>query len=141
MRLTDVLPVTRAVSTSVGEFVVHGIGTYQIGQLLQQFPDLLSIIERSGAKVETLIQMAPDLVTSVIVIGAIDEGEDVEAATRGVRNLTLVDQFKLFEAILELTMPGGVVPFVVSVKDLVKRLSRGDVGKAPDTSSPPPVSD
>jgi len=135
--LVDIVPQTRTVALSIGEVELRGLGLRHIADLLVRFPELRKLWAGGAPAldVDTLIEAAPDAVGAIIAIAA----SQPEAAETIGDALSLDDAAECLIAIRELTMPGGVDPFV---EKLSRLLGADDLpsGKAAATSTPPPPS-
>lgn len=133
--LVDIVPQTRTVELSIGPVELHGLGLRHIADLLLRFPELrkLWIDGAPALNIDVLIAAAPDAVGAIIAIAA----SQPEAAETIGDTLSLDDAAECLIAIRELTMPGGVNPFV---ERLGRLLGADDAlsGRAAATSTPPP---
>jgi hypothetical protein len=135
--LVDIVPQTRPVTLSIGTVELRGLGLRHIADLLVRFPELRKLWTNGAPAldVDTLIEAAPDAVGAIIAIAA----SQPEAAETIGDALSLDDAAECLIAIRELTMPGGVDPFV----ERLSRLLGADVslsGRDQDTNTPPPPS-
>jgi len=108
--LVDIVPQTRAVEIGAGQLKLRGLGLRHIAELLLRFPELRKLWV-DGAPVldiEVLIETAPDAIGTIIAEAA----SQPEAAGNISLSLSLEDVFECLIVIRELTMPGGVNPFV-----------------------------
>ena len=136
--LVDIVPQTRTVEIAAGALELRGLGLRQISDLLLRFPELRKLWA-SGApalEVDALIEAAPDTIGAIIAAAA---GQP-EAAGNIAEALPLDDLAECLIAIRELTMPGGVDPFVARISRLLG--ADGDLlsGRAAATNTPPPPS-
>ena len=133
--LVDIVPQTRTVALSIGSVELRGLGLRHVADLLVRFPELRKLWAGGAPAldVDTLIEAAPDAVGAIIAIAA----SQPEAAETIGDALSLDDAAECLIAIRELTMPGGVDPFV----ERLARLLGADadpVGKGAATNTPPP---
>lgn len=135
--LVDIVPQTRKVELSIGAVELHGLGLRHIADLLVRFPELRKLWAGGAPAldVDVLIAAAPDAVGAIIAIAA----SQPDAAETIGDALSLDDAAECLIAIRELTMPGGVDPFV----EKLSRLLGADAlpsGREAGTSMPPPPS-
>ena len=135
--LVDIVPQTRPVELSIGTVELRGLGLRHIADLLVRFPELRKLWAGGAPAfdVDTLIEAAPDAVGCIIAIAA----SQPEAAETIGDALSIDDAAECLIAIRELTMPGGVDPFV----EKLSRLLGADAlpsGKEAATNTPPPPS-
>jgi hypothetical protein len=135
--LVDIVPQTRTVELSIGTLQLHGLGLRSIAALLMECPELrkLWVNGAPALDIDTVICEAPSAVGLIIAIAAHQE----DAADNIADALSLDDAAECLIAIRELTMPGGVDPFV----EKLARLLGADAlpsGREAATSMPPPPS-
>jgi hypothetical protein len=136
--LMDVVPLKKSVLLSTGDSLsVGGVTAAGLAAMASKFPEIRALI--SGGKAdpklftfEGLLEKAPGVVSSILADGCGFPGDD--AAEAKAASLPMVDQLALFDAILDLTFPKGVAPFVAAVTLLVSRLSADGI-KAPALNS------
>lgn len=91
---------------------VTGVSASGAVTLLTRFPEIRKLFAGKAADVtvEAIVSMAPELVAAIIAAGCGSPGDvkHEEAA----RKLGIEEQFDLITAILRLTFPAGVGPFV-----------------------------
>lgn len=133
--LVDIVPQTRIVFIEAGELELRGLGLRHIADLLLRFPELrkLWVSGAPALDVETLIENAPDAISTIIAIAA---GQPQAAAN--VDAMSIEDVLECLIAIRELTLPGGADPFA----EKLGRLLGADalLGRAADMNMPPPLS-
>lgn len=137
--LVDIVPQTRTVQIAAGELELRGLGLRQIASLLLQFPSLRNLLTEGAPEldVDMLLTMAPEAIATIIAEAA-GQPNAIDAIADGL--LTPDEVLDCLTAISDLTFPRGVRP-------LLEKLARAGlvggpapVGKAPDTSTPPPPS-
>jgi len=135
--LLDIAPRVSAVPVAGGEVDVCGVSVRGIAHLLAKFPALQSLLSGRQVDAEKLIAVAPDAIAAIIAAGCGQPG-DAEAEAVADR-LPIEDQAALISAILKLTMPKGVGPFVEMLNGLGGILNLGGAGpEAQATKSPKP---
>jgi hypothetical protein len=107
--LLDIAPERTAVKVQGHTLEVEGVAVRGIAELLRRFPTIRQLFDGSEA-MDTIVSVAPDLVAAIIAAGCGQPGDRAyeEAAAR----LPAEAQSKLFGAILKLTLPSGIGPFV-----------------------------
>lgn len=114
--LTELAALSTAVKVMGKDITVHGVSAAGIAQLLHRFPALGKAMSGGGFKQEELVKLAPDAVAALIAAGCGDPGnKEVEKAAA---KLALEAQLDLIQAIIKLTFPSGVGPFVKKLEGL-----------------------
>lgn len=123
--LLDVVALKRSVNVNGTAVAVPGISAYGIAVLLDRFPDLRRVL--TGQKVDMnaawLMENVPDAVAAVIAAGTGYPGEAEAEAIAA--SLSLEPQTELIEAIMEVTLPKGVGPFVERLKAMAEKVGVG----------------
>jgi hypothetical protein len=117
----SIAPETDTVTIGKGQIEVHGISNRVAVQILRRFPVLLSLLGEQGANMTQLLEAVPDAGTAIMAAGVRKYGD--AKAEETLDALPMVHQFDLIEAILRLTMPGGVGPFVERLTRLMNPTS------------------
>lgn len=137
--LLDIAPLARTVPVSGVDVAVYGVSAEGIASLLGRFPQLASMIgmeaekAQEGVTAEAIIKVAPTAIAAIIAAGCGYPGNP-EAEERAAQ-LSVDAQLDLISAIIELTMPKGVNPFIEKLEAAMGKL--GDVSvKAPAIKSP-----
>lgn len=110
---------------TVGEVAlpVKGVSAIGIAYLLERFPVVAQLVTGNAAEINaaTLFKLVPDAVAVIIACGCGNVNDpEAEAAAAA---LPIESQFDLLEAIIKLTMPGGVGPFVERLTKLVDQVA------------------
>jgi hypothetical protein len=131
--LLDIAPARVEVEIRGESVPVNGLTVEQIADVLAQAPALRKIMSggMNGIDEKTLMQI-PSAIGPIIAAGMGNSGNRKEAEAAS-KNLVAEEQMRLLKAILSLTMPNGVVPFVQSLTDLFNVVGGPD-GKALVTS-------
>jgi hypothetical protein len=134
--LIDMAPGTDTVEVRGTSVAVHGVSASGLALLLSRFPDLRKLM--TGLEVETaqLMAIGGEAVAAIIAAGcgyAGDEKAEVVAS-----KLSLDAQADFLGAILRLTLPKGLGPFVAKLTALggILNLDAGQSATAPDSTSP-----
>lgn len=115
--LLDIAPATVGKTIGTGDAQVtvdlHGVSALGIAKLLGLFPQLRALmtgqeVEFSAAQLATL---APEALAAIIALGAAPIA-DFDKASAAAAALALPDQLTLVQGVLEVTLPGGVGPFM-----------------------------
>ena len=133
--LIDIVPQTRAVTINGGsEVELRGLGLRHIAGLLLRFPELRKLFADGAPALdfEAIITTAPDAIGSIIAEAA---GQP-EAADNIADAMSLDDCAECVGAVLALTMPDGLGPFMEKLGGLLGDAGRL-AGRAPATTTPP----
>lgn len=112
--MTSLLEIA-AQSKKVHGITVKGVSAKGISILLNEYPEVVSMMfKKTEMSAETLLNLAPDAVASIIAAGTGSPGdaEVIEAAA----GLPIEWQLDLIDAIGKATMPNGVLPFLERLK-------------------------
>jgi hypothetical protein len=135
--LLDLAPSTRTVRVG-GEFEengadvsVFGVSAKGIASLLSQFPQLQDLFKGGELKFDaaSIATVAPDAIAAIIAAGCDSPGDP--AAVAVAERMPVGDQMKILAAVIELTMPDGIGPFMEALDATIARLDFGNRGKAP----------
>lgn len=104
--LLDIAPATE----QVAGVAVYGVSARGLAHLLGKFPELRKAMSGVGVSMEDVAKAAPDAISAIIAAGVGKPGDEEteELADR----LPLEVQAEFLEAIIRLTMPKGVNPFL-----------------------------
>jgi hypothetical protein len=143
--LVDIVPLTKTVDIRGTAIEVVGVGLDTIGELIEprEIQKAMSEVRFDGLG---LLSVLPITIRRLV---AACVGKMGDAATEeAVRKLNAVDQLALVEAMIEVSFPGGVTPFVnrlgrvVGIDDLMGALSamgarlRAPPGNGVDRAAP-----
>ncbi|WP_291207084.1 hypothetical protein [Hyphomonas sp.] len=126
--LIDIAPLTKTVTIRDVAVEVSGVSARGIAQLLARFPELRALVTGREVAIENLLTLGGDVVAAIIAAGTGIPGDT--AAEQAADRLSIDEQADLLVAVIELTMPRGLGPFV-------EKLSR--LGLGPDGASAMPV--
>lgn len=144
--LIDVVPASKDVPIQGGAVTlkVFGLSFLAIAQLIETFPLVSDLFNGGEGKlnfsVEKLVASVPGLVSATIAAASGHPGDAKwRAAAEG---LAADDQAALFEAILKLTMPEGIGPFVARVTRALGTVAGNaeENSRDPDSNTPKPLS-
>ena len=114
--LIDIAPSIDIVEVQGTPVTVHGVSASGLASLLGRFPDLRKLM--TGLEVETaqLMAIGGDAVAAIIAAGCGYPGDEKAEAIAG--QLSLDAQADFLGAIMRLTLPKGLGPFVAKLTAL-----------------------
>lgn len=121
--LLDIAPAVETVEIRGTKVEVYGVSVKGIAYLLQRFPELRAMLSGREVSADRLIEIGGDAVAAIIAAGTGYPGNEQAEAVAG--SLSLDEQADLLAAIVKLTMPGGVGPFVEKLSALGLGLGGG----------------
>ncbi|MEN6306092.1 MAG: hypothetical protein ABFD96_25425 [Armatimonadia bacterium] len=113
--LLDIAPVAETVSIRGSDIAVNGLSLTDIRDLLVTFPDAPALFA-DGVNAAALLAAAPDLVAAAICLATGYKATKDER--EAVKRLPAGDQVKLVNAIVKLSAPDGIGPFVELIVSL-----------------------
>lgn len=134
--LLDVAHSTRTVDINGVAVSVPGVSAKGVAILFARFPVFRELFSgrEPDLSVEAIASLAPEVIAAVIAAGT---GAPGDAETEAVAaNLPALAQVELIQAILDVTMPGGIGPFVERLTAAMAGVSGQDTS-IPDTKSQP----
>jgi hypothetical protein len=134
--LTDVVPATLKVKVAGTEIDVYGVSGEGLAVLIGRYPELKLVMTGRVAELDadTLMKNVPTAIAAIIAAGTGDPGNKTAEAVAA--KLPLETQFDLLAAIVKMTMPGGVHPFVEKLSAL-RGIVQGVKGPGTISSKPP----
>jgi hypothetical protein len=122
--LIDVGELSETVNIRGVEVPVTGISGRGLLGLLEKFPEVRKLFAARADEVDDTAwaKLAPDALASVIAAGTGTPGD--EAAIEVANGLPVSVQLELIEAILRLTFPDGLGPFVERMTSLAERTAK-----------------
>ncbi|TIN41400.1 MAG: hypothetical protein E5Y10_22935 [Mesorhizobium sp.] len=134
--LLDIAPLTERVSVGGAKVEVFGVSAKGIVSLLSRFPEARMLMTGKDVGVDKLMQMGGDAIAAIIAAGIGFPGDEAQEQAAG--RLSVEAQADLLTAILKVTLPNGIGPFVEKLTALGAIV--GNVAevspKAPATKSP-----
>lgn len=135
--LIDIAPSVETVPVQGASVQVHGVSASGLALLLSRFPDLRKLM--TGMEVDTaqLLAVSGEAVAAIIAAGCGYPGD--EKAEAVAAKLSLDSQADFLTAILRLTLPRGIGPFVnklTALSGLLDVDARSDTAQG--TTSPKP---
>lgn len=114
--LVDIAAITEKVTIAGTEVEVPGVSAAGVAVLLSRFPELRKLMSGIEVSAEDLLKVGPDALAAILAAGTGEPGN--EKAEAAAARLTLGDQADLLAAILRVTLPGGLDPFVEKLTGL-----------------------
>jgi hypothetical protein len=134
--LLDIAPLTETVTVRDQPIEVTGVSAKGVAQLLLRFPELRALISGRDVGLDQLLALGGDIIAAVIAAGCGQAGDERAEAAAG--RLGLDDQAELLTAIMKLTMPQGIGPFVDKLARMGLNPDVGGGSKTPESSLPRP---
>jgi hypothetical protein len=137
--LVDIVPQTKMVQIDAGKLELRGLGLRQIADLFLTFPSLRNIFTEGAPEIDAaeIILMAPDAIGTIIALSAGQPEAAIKIVDVGT-GLAPDELLLCLEAIIQLTFPRGVTPFLEKMLPLLALIGGGArSGRALDTSLPP----
>lgn len=131
--LVDIAPKAETIEVHGAPVAVHGVSAKGLANLLGRFPQLRKLMGGQDVEVEELMAMGGDAVAAIIAAGCGYPGDEEAEAVAG--RLAIDTQADLIAAILRLTLPAGLGPFVEKLTALSGILDAGPSGTAPASRS------
>jgi len=134
--LIDIAPKLETIDVQGTSVAVHGVSARGVAHLLGRFPELRKLMTGQAVETEQLMTMGGDAVAAIIAAGCGYPGD--EKAEAVAERLSIDAQADLLGAILRLTLPVGLGPFVEKLTVLGGILDAVPSVTAPVSSSPKP---
>jgi hypothetical protein len=135
--LLDLAPIKRTVRLRGIDVEVVGIAAQDIPYLLDRFAVLGKLAAEGRFTLDELAAAAPDALAALFACGLGARG-DAEVEARA-KQLKLGEQAALFAAIVEVSLPDGIGPFVENLRKLgltLRTILPAEAAPADSTSSP-----
>ncbi len=131
--LIDIAAVTEKVTVAGTEIEVPGISAAGVASLLVRFPELRKAMSGLEVSTKELLKMGPAALAAILAAGTGAPGD--EAAEAAAAKLPVGPQTDLLAAILRVTLPGGLGPFVEKLDGLglLMESKPAAAGAAPST--------
>lgn len=118
--LLDVAPLTIPVTVGGANgpvtIQVSGLSAAHIATLLHRFPDLRKLFSGVDADMDAILNSAPECLAAILASGCGGAGDP--AHERAASSLSAEAQADILAAILKLTLPNGIGPFVEKLSSL-----------------------
>ena len=134
--LIDIAPHVEIVDAQGTPVAVHGISAKGVAHLLGRLPELRKLISRQEVEASQLMAMGGDAVAAIIAAGCGYPGDEKAETVAGM--LAIDAQADLLSAIIRLTLPAGLGPFVEKLTALGGILDAAPSATAPVSRSPKP---
>jgi hypothetical protein len=115
---------------------VHGISAKGVAHLLGRFPELRMLMTGQQVEPEQLMAVGGDAVAAIIAAGCGYPGDEQAETIAG--KLSIDAQADLLAAIIRLTLPAGLGPFVEKLTALGGILDAAPSATAQASNSPKP---
>lgn len=132
--LLDIAPLTREVQVGEQKITVGGVSADGIAHIFNRFPEVRALFTgRDGISADRIVELVPKAVASIIACGCgLVANEEAEAKAAA---LPAEVQLDLLSAIITLTMPKGVGPFMERLTALADSFGGASLARTPDTGS------
>jgi hypothetical protein len=134
--LIDIAPSVEMVYVQGSAVTVLGISAKGVAYLLGRFPELRKLMTGQQVESEQLMAMGGDAVAAIIAAGCGYPGDENAEAIAG--KLAIDAQADLLAAIIRLTLPAGLGPFVEKLTALGGILDAVPSATAQASNSPKP---
>ena len=134
--LLDIAPLTETVTIRDQPIEVIGVSAKGVAQLLLRFPELRALISGREVGLDQLLALGGDIVAAIVAAGCGQAGDAQAEAAAG--HLGLDDQAELLAAIMKLTLPQGIGPFVDKLARMGLKPVAGEGTGMPEPSLPRP---
>jgi hypothetical protein len=134
--LLDIAPQNETVQIHGTPVSVAGVSAKGVAYLLGRFPEMRKLMVGLTVEANQLMAMGGDAVASIIAAGCGHPGD--EKAESVAAMLAVDTQADLLAAILRMTLPQGLGPFVDKLTTLGQVLDVAPSGTVPASSSPSP---
>lgn len=132
--LMDIVPLTKQVTVGNQQIEVNGISALGLAQLMTDFPELQQMMEGKDIELTParLIELFPEAVAGILAAGTGKPGD--KQVQKHATTLPVGVQLDLLIAILDLSIPGGLGPFVQNLAVLASAVGLQMPGGDTDTS-------
>ena len=134
--LIDIAPKVEAIEVQGTAVAVHGVSAKGVAHLLGRFPELRKLMTGQAVEADQLMTMGGDAVAAIIAAGCGYPGDEKAETVAG--RLSIDVQADLLAAILRLTLPVGLGPFVEKLTALGGILDAAPSGMVPASNSQKP---
>lgn len=139
--LSDIAASEVTVKVRGKDVEIPGVSAEGLVHLLERFPELQALLTGKADAIDpkNMLSFGAKVVSAIIAAGCGYPGDEQAEAT--ARKLPVNDQLSLLEAVLRVTLPGGLGPFVERLAAVGNQLGAGEPTKDPATTSPQESSD
>ena len=134
--LIDIAPRIETVDIQGEPVAVHGISAKGVAHLLGRFPELRKLMTGQAVEADQLMAMGGEAVAAIIAAGCGYPGDEKAEDVAG--RLAIDTQADLLAAIVRLTLPAGLGPFVEKLTALGGILDAAPSVMEQASSSPKP---
>ncbi|RUV75927.1 MAG: hypothetical protein EOR30_17040 [Mesorhizobium sp.] len=108
--LLDIAPLTERVPVGNATVEVFGVSAKGVVSLLARFPEVRMLMVGKDVGIDKLMEMGGDAIAAIIAAGIGFPGDEEQEKAAG--RLSVEAQADLLTAILKVTLPNGIGPFV-----------------------------
>jgi hypothetical protein len=134
--LSDIALSSRTVTVGTVAVPVYGVSAQGISVLIERFPEVRDLFNGKDVDVsaDSLFTLVPTAIAAIIAAGIGAPGDKDQEAIAAT--LSLEAQMDFLEAIIELTMPKGIGPFVDRLRSMLEGagLNAGNLMSNPGTN-------
>jgi hypothetical protein len=130
--LLQIVPLTETIQVRGIAITIRGLSARGIGHLLARFPALRELMGGTELSSQELFDLGGDIVAAIIAAGCGSLGDAKAEAVAD--HLTVEEQTDLLSAIVRLTMPGGIGPFVEKLGSIGTALNISGNSSESDTA-------
>lgn len=134
--LLDIVPAVETVTIGGQAVEVRGVSATGVANLLGRFAEIRALLAGRIMDADKLLATGGPVVAAIIAAGCGYPGNP--EAEQLAERLPISDQADLLAAILRLTLPQGVGPFVEKLSGMGGLLGVADLAKVTATKSPEP---
>jgi enoyl-CoA hydratase/carnithine racemase len=134
--LIDIAPKIETVDVQGAPVAVHGISAKGVAHLLGRFPELRMLMTGQEVEAAQMMAMGGDAIAAILAAGCGYPGDEKAEAVAG--RLSIDAQADLLAAILRLTLPVGLGPFVEKLTAVGHLLDAAPSVSVPASKSPKP---
>jgi hypothetical protein len=114
--LLDIAPLTEKVTVGGKQIEVFGVSAAGVASLIAHFPEIKKLMAGKELDVQSLLAMSGDAIAAIIAAGCGFPGDEQQQKAAG--RLTIEVQADLLAAIIKVTLPNGIGPFVAKLQAL-----------------------
>ena len=141
--LLDIAPLTETVAVSGKKLPVYGISAIGLVSLISRFPEIRMLMNGKDVDAGSLMAIGGDAISAIIAAGTGMPGDEKHEEAAG--RLALETQVDILAAIIKVTLPNGVGPFIEKLTAMLavkgggaEALQKALATKSPKSSSTSP---
>lgn len=121
--LLDVASAPRTVRINDLDVAVYGVSGKGLAAILGRFPDVAKMFSGIEPDKAVLMQMGPDVLAAFIAAGCGCPNDD--KAEKVASDLSVGNQLELVDAIIKISFPRGISPFVAKLREFGLSVRQG----------------